>query len=1772
MSKNKLKVITIASAFSMMSFSSFSHASFAQNAIAPDNTLPVNTSVNFNSADKTYTITGGTQVGANQFHSFQDFSVPTGNTAYFNNALTTSNVIGRVTGSNVSNIDGILRTNGTTNLYLVNPNGIVFGANAKLDIAGSFSASTANSIKFSDGSEFSATNPQTPPLLNVNIPMGLQYGSSSTGATISNRGNLLAGQDLVLNADKLDLQGTLRSGRDLTLQAQDLVKIRDTSTSPFFAVAGRDLLIQGNQSVDIFTLNHRNSGFWSGGNILLRSLNPVVGDAHFYAGNNLKIEKLNGSLGNLISPNDPVILANGDVDLGDYTGASLHILAGGSVTLGNVTIDSTGDAATTINPNNTTLFNATKTYADLATYASALGSPSITIDGSQQATLDVRAGVDWSQLGGLSTNQVLGTFVSPNADPTYVATPSNANITINGNIRVSQPNGLVLLTNQFLPNTLTGAISAKDIDTSTNLSGVNGGDIRVDGRGDLAIANASLRSSASVFDNAGNGGAISFSTINGNISLTNSSLDSYSSVYSNTGNGGAISFSVLNGNISLTNSSLSSYSSSVFGTSPKDGGAIALSASNGNISLTNSDLKSYSQSIFDIAGSGGAISLSANNGSISLNNSNPSSYSTSTIGNAGSGGAIALSANNGNISLNNSNPSSYSTSTIGNAGNGGDVSFSTSNGNISLINSLTLTQSRGEFGSSTASNAGAISFSTFNGNITLENSISVAIAQSNSGNMGNGGAISFFNSNGNISLTGSGVIAYGRNGGAISFTNSNGNILLSGLALISVSNSSVGVGNGGAISFSNTNGSISLAGVTTDSSSSSSGNGGAISFSNTNGNILLGNSNLSATSRSDSSNTGNGGAISFSNTNGNISLNVSRLSSYADSNSGNAGNGGTISFATSNGNISLESSNPSAYSSSISGNAGNAGAISFTTSNGNISLNGSFSSAYSQSSFGNAGNGGAISFYTSNGNISLTNSASFAYSNSSTGNAETGGAISFFTGNGNIFFNRSASYSFTNSTNGNVGNAGDISLSASNGSIITTSFDPRRYLLATAISKLGSSGSGGDIKIVAKDQISNFEILTQSSTGQAGAVKIDGLGDLAITNVRISTSQDVSFDAPFTGPITFEVGKSGISGDVAIANTVGSLTFDQTTINTATQSKDPAGNISITSPTMVTFQNNSKVTATTNAQGKAGDITINAPIIKINDDSKILAETNGTGTGGNITITAPTSVDLTRVLDAFPVLSVQTNNAGKAGSIVINTPILTLTDKARITATASATATNPDGGGSITLNASQMNLFGTVGVFAETQGISPAGTLRLNPYSNLGYINIALAPNSQISASTSSIGNGGDLFITAPESIAIAGQGKLAVETTGLMDNAGKAGNITFTTKQLTLSDGVLVSASTSGRGKAGDIFVRADDFTISNGAQIQTATSSTGDSGTIDVRVVNQFNLSGSKTGLFANTLANSTGRGGDIFIDPESVTLRDGAQIAVGSLGAGIGGNITLISNYLTLLNGSSITAETASANGGNITLNIPSILLLRYGSQISTTAGTALAGGNGGNINISAGFIVAFPNENSDIFANAFTGNGGNINLTTNGIFGLEFRPVLTPLSDITASSQFGINGTVNINTLGVDPSKGLTNLPVDIGDASKLVTQKCLADRQGSAFVITGRGGIPASPSDVSSGNNLQENLGMPTNLERIAEAGRRTVNPYGEVALATESAQAVPTPSWAKQLQSNQTTDVLTDRIVEAQGWTINPYGEVSFVAEVAKAIPAPTWARQLRCR
>lgn len=463
--------------------------------ITPDATLGTESSVitpNVNirglPADQ---INGGAVRGANLFHSFQEFNVGDGQRVYFASPTGVETIFSRVTGNNLSNILGTLGVDGGANLFLLNPNGIIFGSNTQLDISGSFVASTANSVVFNNGYQFSAANPEAPPILTVSVPLGVQYGANQPQATITNTGTLAVGQTFTLNAGNLDLQGLVQAGKDLTLQAEDTVKIRDSVTNPFIAAAGNQLLVQGNGTVDIFALNHANSGFFSGGDMVLRSPNSVMGDAHYTTGGNFRIEQLDGSLGNLSSPGDPVIRASGNVSFDTYQGASLHIFAGGSVNItGRVTITG-ADATNFINetvPLSQTLPDGTNTIA---------------INGSTRPTLDIRAG---TTAVGTPINTCVGCPLFQPTNLTFPNTPLTADITIN-QIVINRPGGLVFLTNQYQPNpALTGNIQVTRIFADDSNGGFigKGSDVVIDSRGNITLPEDGRIQTSSGTGNAGN--------------------------------------------------------------------------------------------------------------------------------------------------------------------------------------------------------------------------------------------------------------------------------------------------------------------------------------------------------------------------------------------------------------------------------------------------------------------------------------------------------------------------------------------------------------------------------------------------------------------------------------------------------------------------------------------------------------------------------------------------------------------------------------------------------------------------------------------------------------------------------------------------------------------------------------------------------------------------------------------------------------------------------------------------------------------------------------------------------------------------------------------------------------------------------------------------------------------------------------------------------------------------------------------------------------------
>lgn len=148
----------------------FGNRAFAQ--ITPDATLGAKRSLINSGVSNGLPrdqIEGGAIRGINLFHSFYQFNVGEGQSVYFHNPAGIENIISRVTGGSPSDIRGTLGVSGgTANLFLLNPSGIIFEPNARLDVGGSFVATTANAIQFGTQGFFSSSDRLPPSLLTVN--------------------------------------------------------------------------------------------------------------------------------------------------------------------------------------------------------------------------------------------------------------------------------------------------------------------------------------------------------------------------------------------------------------------------------------------------------------------------------------------------------------------------------------------------------------------------------------------------------------------------------------------------------------------------------------------------------------------------------------------------------------------------------------------------------------------------------------------------------------------------------------------------------------------------------------------------------------------------------------------------------------------------------------------------------------------------------------------------------------------------------------------------------------------------------------------------------------------------------------------------------------------------------------------------------------------------------------------------------------------------------------------------------------------------------------------------------------------------------------------------------------------------------------------------------------------------------------------------------------------------------------------------------------------
>lgn len=557
------------------------------------------------------------------------------------------------------------------------------------------------------------------------------------------------------------------------------------------------------------------------------------------------------------------------------------------------------------------------------------------------------------------------------------------------------------------------------------------------------------------------------------------------------------------------------------------------------------------------------------------------------------------------------------------------------------------------------------------------------------------------------------------------------------------------------------------------------------------------------------------------------------------------------------------------------------------------------------------------------------------------------------------------------------------------------------------------------------------------------------------------------------------------------------------------------------------FRNTSAIFANVAGEGRGNYLVIEADQLLISQGAYVTTDTFATGASGGITI------------DAKDIFIVGSPDANEGDTIL------------------SSSTFDMGQGGNIDVTAERLIAQGSLFLFVDAYEVGNGGDLKLN----VG--ELVLQSGAQIGTGTFGDGNSGDLTVVATESVEITGFKTFSenkVFSTGLFssaepDSTGNAGNLSITTPRLSIVQGGKVAVNTIGEGNGGNITIRADeievadpivDFTgaisglvanavggstgsggsldieanrlrVYDGGQITASTNGTGNAGTVMIRA-DEIDVSGqSRDGMFRSEIVSGSktrADAGSVHLTGDQITVRDGAGISVDSLNGGAAGNLTISTERLYLNNGT-LEARVTGGNEGNLQLTATEAILMRQNSQIVTSA-SGIA--TGGNISLSAPVIVGL--ENSDVVANAVFGSGGNIVITTQGLFGLVFREELTPDNDITASSRFGLNGTVAINNFNIQPDAGLVELPVGLTDTSNQVAQGCTGGR--NQFIVTGRGGVPVTPTDTLE----REHVWTDT----------RDLTPFVDEAFSSSSLQPA------------------SSRLAEATNWYTNKAGAIELIA------------------
>jgi filamentous hemagglutinin family protein len=603
-------------------------------------------------------------------------------------------------------------------------------------------------------------------------------------------------------------------------------------------------------------------------------------------------------------------------------------------------------------------------------------------------------------------------------------------------------------------------------------------------------------------------------------------------------------------------------------------------------------------------------------------------------------------------------------------------------------------------------------------------------------------------------------------------------------------------------------------------------------------------------------------------------------------------------------------------------------------------------------------------------------------------------------------------------------------------------------------------------------------------------------------------------------------------------------------------------------------------TNTTNV-GNSGNIIINTNSLDINGISGIFTSTNGAGNAGFVTIDA----NSIKVQNFSGIGSnTGTQSSGNGGRVEVKTKDLEINNNSGINTVSRGLGNAEDV--SVTVN-NNARLDKLSGISSNTFNNGNAGKVSVDVKNNLlltnesgvasivtseakgngGNINVTTGnltatDGSQIFTNTRGGGSAGRVSIKASGDILFSGIGEGFGDPSGAFSeiigqSGGSSGGIEIEGRSLSVRDGAAILATTREEGNTGNISIKTrdrvlfDGFAVTRNDNLSPSRASTA----VRIQLTPQQNppvsgnpptpVSGGFTPVGINFDAPQlTGNTGNIKIETNQLTVSNKAEISTNSNG-GNAGNLSLTSPVINLDNQAKVTATASSDRGrrGNIDLQVQGLLFLRKNSSISNGENR----GEGGNITFGRGFIVAIPSENSDIITNATNSPDGNITITTKGLFGIQFRLSQTRESDIVAS------GRITLNSLNIDPTKGLVSLPTDILDSSTRVAATCsaLSGPNSNQFIVTGRGGLPPTPNDPLGGEIIWEDTRIITGM----------LEKFQRVKVDRESQRQGKTSN-----NSSNNISVISSTPSPATGWVFNDKGEVTLISQnhhpyVANSIP-----------